>query len=168
MSDVQDTRAIDNLNTITPEKVDALLISEVVLALGSNYQAEKHLAYVQNKLAALGQVQCSAAYQNPDFTATPERPKPDYVNQCMYLRLYQAHTLSALQSAFAVLETDCNRCRTATTDSVRLVTMDIDILLIRVNEANAVWQLLSNRMPLKAHERIGVNALLTPMGLASV
>ena len=168
MRDVQNTRAIDTLETIAPETVKALLISEVVLALGSNYQAEKHLAYVQDKLVALGEAHYSDAYQNPDFTATPEHPKPDYVNQCVYLRLYQARTLVALQREFAALETDCNRCRGAlmTTDTVRLVTMDIDTLLIKASDTSAEWQLLSNRMPLKAHEHIGVTALLEVMGLS--
>ena len=167
-----DVHALKTLVSVAPETVGALPIVQVVLALGSNHQAQKHLAYVQEKMTTLGAVQYSKAYQNPDFTATPERPKPDYVNQCVYLRLDDARTLAELRQLFAALESDCQRCRMPATPhaphAVRLVTMDIDILLIKATAPAAAWQLLSNRVPLKAHERIGVAELLPAMGLHNI
>ena len=66
-----------NLATLTqcePETVQAQPVVEVVLALGSNYQADKYLPLARQRLAALGEVRLSTAFQNPDFTATLEQP----------------------------------------------------------------------------------------------
>ncbi|GAA0318967.1 2-amino-4-hydroxy-6-hydroxymethyldihydropteridine diphosphokinase [Psychrobacter aestuarii] len=168
----REAQTLDTLITTTSEEVRTLALGEVVLALGSNHDAAKHLARVHEALATLGAAHYSEAYQNPDFTASAERPKPDYVNQCVYLRLDTPQTLTALQRKFAGLESACERCRIPDTarhaDKIRLVTMDIDILLIHASTPDARWQLLSNRVPLKAHERIGIDALLSYMNLQRI
>ncbi|MFP3681353.1 hypothetical protein SB725_30165, partial [Pseudomonas sp. SIMBA_041] len=99
-----------NLATFTqcaPETVQAQPVVELVLALGSNYQADKYLPLARQRLAALGAVRLSTAFQNPDFTATLEQPKPDYTNQCVHLTLTTPISLQQLQQTFKTLEGDC-------------------------------------------------------------
>ena len=164
-----------NLATLTqcaPEMVQAHPVVELVLALGSNYQAEKYLPLARKHLSALGETRLSTAFQNPDFTATLEQPKPDYTNQCVHLALTTPMSLQQLQHTFKTLEGDCNRCRQTETNQVRLVTMDIDILLIKladkenslskelISKATSDWTIMADRYPFKGHEEAGVEELI--------
>ena len=169
-----------NLATLTkcsPEMVQAQSVAEIVLALGSNYQAEKYLPLAREMLATLGEIRLSTAFQNPDFTATIQLPKPDYTNQCVHLALTTLMSLQQLQHTFKTLEGDCNRCRQTEANQVRLVTMDIDILLIKpANKENSLskesisepmpdwiasnWVIMADRYPFKAHENAGINELV--------
>ncbi|MFP3455123.1 2-amino-4-hydroxy-6-hydroxymethyldihydropteridine diphosphokinase [Psychrobacter sp. SIMBA_152] len=164
-----------NLATFTqcaPETVQAQPVVELVLALGSNYQADKYLPLARQRLAALGAVRLSTAFQNPDFTATLEQPKPDYTNQCVHLTLTTPISLQQLQQTFKTLEGDCNRCRQTELNQVRQVTMDIDILMIKLaNVENSLskelaskpisnWIVMADRYPFKAHEKAGVQELI--------
>ena len=164
-----------NLATFTqcaPETVQAQPVVEVVLALGSNYQADKYLPLARQRLAALGEVRLSTAFQNPDFTATLEQPKPDYTNQCVHLTLTTPVSLQQLQQTFRTLEGDCHRCRQTKPNQVRRVTMDIDILMIKLaNIENSLskystfksmpdWIVMADRYPFKAHEEAGVKELI--------
>ena len=156
-----------------PETVQAQSVVEVVLALGSNYQAEKYLPIARESLAALGEIRLSTAFQNPDFTATLEQPKPDYTNQCVHLVLTTPVSLQQLQQTFRTLEGDCNRCRKTEPNQVRRVTMDIDILMIKLaNVENSLsrklaskpmpdWIVMADRYPFKAHENAGIQELIS-------
>ena len=159
-----------NLETLTqyaPEAVQAQLVTEVVLALGSNYQAKKYLPLAQECLAALGAAQLSTAFQNPDFTATPAQPKPDYTNQCVHLALTTPMSLQQLQQLFKIVEVECHRCRQNEPNQVQRVTMDIDILLVKLeqernslsNNLSTDWIVMANRYPFKAHEKVGIEEL---------
>lgn len=163
-----------NVATLTqcaPETVQAQPVVEVVLALGSNYQADKYLPLARQRLAALGEVRLSTAFQNPDFTATLEQPKLDYTNQCVHLTLTTPMHLQQLQHTFTTLESDCHRCRQTEPNQVRRVTMDIDILMIKLADKenslskNSVfksmfdWIVMADRYPFKAHEEAGVREL---------
>jgi len=163
-----------NLTTFTqcaPETVQAQPVVELVLALGSNYQADKYLPLVRESLAALGEISLSTAFQNPDFTATIELPKPDYTNQCVHLTLTTPISLQQLQQTFKTLEGDCNRCRQTEPNQIRRVTIDIDILLIKLSKENnslskklvskpmSDWIIMADRYPFKAHEEAGVREL---------
>ena len=179
-----------NLATFTrcaPEQLQTHSVTALLLALGSNYQAEKYLARVRETLADLGKIQLSTAFQNPDFTATPELPKPDYTNQCVYLTLTSAMTLQQLQQTFKKFESDCNRQRlteaqTSIKRPIETVTMDIDILLIKtvlietIPDKNSLsknktskeiakspkqWVIMADRYPFKAHERAGIEELIS-------
>jgi 2-amino-4-hydroxy-6-hydroxymethyldihydropteridine diphosphokinase len=155
-----------------PETVQAQPVVEVVLALGSNYQADKYLPLARQRLAALGAVRLSTAFQNPDFTATLEQPKPDYTNQCVHLTLTTPISLQQLHQTFRTLEGDCNRCRQNKPNQVRRVTMDIDILMVKLaNIENSLskeptsqlmsdWIVMADRYPFKAHEEAGVKELI--------
>ncbi|WP_227669422.1 2-amino-4-hydroxy-6-hydroxymethyldihydropteridine diphosphokinase [Psychrobacter sp. NG254] len=164
-----------NLATLTqcaPETVQAQSVADVVLALGSNYQAEKYLPLAREMLATLGEIQLSTAFQNPDFTATTQLLKPDYTNQCVHLVLTTPISLQQLQHTFKTLEGNCNRCRQAEANQVRLVTMDIDILLIKlaekenslskesISESTSNWIVMADRYPFKAHENAGIDELV--------
>lgn len=161
---------IASLEKYTPEQLQTQSVSAVLLALGSNYQAEKYLPRAREKLATLGQIQLSTAFQNPDFTATHELPKPDYTNQCVYLLLSSPISLQQLQQIFKQIESDCHRQRlTEAQTSVKKVTMDIDILLIATvlikdmrdkNSLSSKWIIMADRYPFKAHERVGVKELI--------
>lgn len=163
-----------DLETLTQgasETLQTQPVVEVVLALGSNYQADKYLPLVRNSLAALGNIRLSTAFQNPDFTASLEQPKPDYTNQCVHLVLTTPISLQQLQQTFKTLEGDCHRCRQTKPNQVRRVTMDIDILMIKmVGKENSLskyptfklmpnWIVMADRYPFKAHEEAGVEEL---------
>lgn len=164
-----------DLETLTQgasETLQTQPVVEVVLALGSNYQADKYLPLVRNSLAALGNIRLSTAFQNPDFTASLEQPKPDYTNQCVHLVLTTPISLQQLQQTFKTLEGDCHRCRQTKPNQVRRVTMDIDILMIKmVGKENSLskystfksmsdWIVMADRYPFKAHEEAGVEELI--------
>ncbi|MGO1283001.1 MAG: 2-amino-4-hydroxy-6-hydroxymethyldihydropteridine diphosphokinase [Psychrobacter sp.] len=157
-----------------PKQLKAQYVTAVILALGSNYQADKYLPCVREGLAALGEIQLSTPFQNPDFTATIELPKPDYINQCVYLRLAEPVTLQQLQAWFKQMEGECDRERLPVAKtSVKKVTMDIDILLIEVvtdknslsknssSNQKSEWLIMADRYPFKAHERAGVEELVS-------
>ncbi|MCG3859529.1 2-amino-4-hydroxy-6-hydroxymethyldihydropteridine diphosphokinase [Psychrobacter sp. Ps2] len=165
-----------DLETLTqgePETLQTQPVVEVVLALGSNYQADKYLPLARKRLAALGKVDLSTAFQNPDFTASLDQPKPDYTNQCVHLVLTTPMSLQRLQQTFKSLEGDCNRCRKTEPNQVRRVTMDIDILMIKLaNVENSLsrklaskpmpdWIVMADRYPFKAHENAGIQELIS-------
>lgn len=169
--------SLETLKKQTPEQLQTQSVTAVLLALGSNYQAEHYLPLVRKDLAALGEIQLSTAFENPDFTSTEAQPKPDYTNQCVYLRLVEPMTLQQLQQVFKDLEGDCHRQRlTEAQTPIKKVTMDIDILLIEtllievVSDKNSLsknkgfeesnWIVMEDRYPFKAHERAGVEELI--------
>ena len=160
---------LEDLKQCAPEQLQMQSVTAVLLALGSNYQAEKHLPFVREKLAILGEIQLSTAFQNPDFTATLEQSRPDYINQCVYLTLTSAMTLQQLQQTFKQFESDCGRQRCSETiknpiKPIKIVTMDIDILLIKLddkqNSLSKKWIIMADRYPFKAHERAGIEELV--------
>ncbi len=164
---------LETLKKCAPEQLQAQSVTAVLLALGSNYQAEYYLPRVLESLTVLGEIQLSTAFQNPDFTSTKAQPKTDYTNQCVYLSLKHAMTLQQLQQIFKQFECDCNRQRlTEAQTSVKKVTMDIDILMIETalvknSLSNKItfewpeqWIVMADRYPLKAHERAGVEELI--------
>lgn len=166
------TMNLETLKRIAPERLQQQSVTAVLLALGSNHQAEHYLSRVRMKLQAFGRVQLSTAFQNPDFTATVENPKPDYTNQCVYLNLSSATTLQQLQQSFKSFESDCNRQRKIEPNAIRQVTMDIDILLIKLsNNKNSLsnknmseWIVMADRYPFKAHESAGIEELIVGSG----
>ncbi len=151
---------IDQLKMQTFEQLQAQTVSAAVISLGSNHQAEQHLATVHESLAKLGEIKLSKAYQNPDVTATLKQTKPDYLNQCAYLVLTLPTTLQQLQQLFKQFENDCGRQRRVENTAikqvaVKKVTMDIDILLVRL-EGSSGWIVMAERYPFKAHDMAGV------------
>ena len=160
------------LTQCAPETLQAQSVAEVVLALGSNYQAERYLPRARESLAALGEIRLSTAFQNPDFTATFEQQKPDYTNQCVHLALSTPMSLQQLQQTFKALEGDCNRRRQTEPKQVRRVTMDIDILMVKLAtienslseklmfKSISDWIVMADRYPFKAHEEAGVKELI--------
>lgn len=186
-----DDTGIDTLNA-SPFVIAETAINQdaqvdlVLLAIGSNEQADYHLAQAREQLAKLGKMIVSAPLVNPDFTATPDAPKPDYTNQCIYIDLNKVLSFLELSEYFATIEMLCERQRvlesgslaektlprnraanTATTlanPPVKLVSMDVDILGFRPS-ADKEWRLIQRRLPLKEHERIGLQELLTSPAL---
>ena len=163
---------LESLTRCQPEALQDQLVTAVLLALGSNHDADTHLPRVRESLAALGEIQLSTAFQNPDFTSTEAQPKPDYTNQCVHILLTSPMTLQQLQQIFKQFECDCNRQRlTETQAPIKKVTMDIDILLIQSaidrnslsknnNIKQSKWIIMADRYPFKAHERAGIEELM--------
>ena len=163
---------LESLARCKPEALQAQPVTAVLLALGSNHDADIHLPRVRENLAAVGEIQLSSAFQNPDFTSTAAQPKPDYTNQCVHILLTSPMTLQQLQQIFKQFECDCNRQRlTETQAPIKKVTMDIDILLIALDKNNSLsnhkdfkrskWIIMADRYPFKAHERAGLEELTT-------
>lgn len=155
-------RALDIsvLEACLPEHLYEHTVSAAVLALGSNHQADQHLPRVRAELSELGSITLSTAFDNADFTATKDQPKPDYTNQCVSVTLFEGMTLQQLQRTLKQLELDCDRQRCvqrSTKPVVTQVTMDIDLLLVQLNEGQ--WRIMADRYPFKAHERAGLKEL---------
>ncbi len=147
-------------------------VSAVLLALGSNYQADYHLPYVRESLAKLGEITLSTAFENPDITATKEQPKPDYTNQSIYLALSKSMTLDQLQQTFKRLEEECGRQRLIKTKAAvkqvtfEPVTMDIDILVVKLEDKqnslsniNGKWNVIAKRYPFATYEMAGIEEI---------
>lgn len=165
--------SMEALDQHTLEELQAQSVTAVLLALGSNYHAEEYLPIARSSLADLGEIQVSTAFQNPDFTATVAQPKPDYTNQCVYLLLTAPMNVQQLQHTFKAFEGDCHRCRETEPKQIRRVTMDIDILLVKLeqeknslskksipNKSMENWIVMADRYPFKAHETAGINELV--------
>lgn len=159
---------LDNLIKLAFVELQGQTISAVLLALGSNYQADYYLPHVRERLAELGEIALSSAFKNPDITATAEQPKPDYVNQSVYLALSESMTLSQLQQAFKRLEGQCGRQRLKENEEVAIkkVSMDIDILMVKLKDKqNSLsnnknkWVIVAERLPFAEHERVGLKEL---------
>lgn len=158
------TENINHLTRQTFEQLQSQTVTAVVISLGSNHQAEQHLATVRKSLGKLGKINLSTVYQNPDITATVDQPKADYINQCAYLSLTSSMALQELKQLFKQFENDCDRQRQVEKTVIKQVTMDIDILLVKLelNENSLSiyddnnWIIVKERYPFKAHEIIGV------------
>ncbi len=150
--------ATDDLPRQTFKQLQAKKVVAVVIALGSNHQAARHLARVRQKIANLGEIKLSTAFVNPDITATADQPKPDYSNQCACLSLTSPITLQQLQQLFKQFENDCGRQRKVENTAIKQITMDIDILLVRL-ERTSEWIIMAERYPFEAHERAGIEEL---------
>lgn len=160
--------SLDNLEQCTLDKLQAHRVTAVLLALGSNYQAQKYLPIARTRLAELGEMQLSTAFQNPDFTATLELPKPDYTNQCVYLSLKTPMTLQQLEQMLKQFEEECHRQRSIEKQTlIKKVTIDIDVLLVNLqivknslsNNKKSKWVIIKDRYPFKAHETAGIKEL---------
>lgn len=150
---------VDELRRQASEQLQTQRVSEVIVALGSNYQAEQHLASIHKSLHSLGSVSLSTAFENADFTATIEQPKPDYVNQCIHLCLNTNTSLGQLHTIFKALEKRCGRQRAIENQSIiKQVAMDIDILLVKLQGSDE-WVAMANRYPFKDHESVGLMEL---------
>ena len=156
----------DDLARQSFEQLQFLQVTAVVLGLGSNFQAEYYLPQVRKSLVKLGQIRLSTAFENPDITATQERPKPNYINQCVHLVLNESTTLIQLRQGLKKLEDQCGRQRETNESSSKQVTIDIDILSVKLeNNQNSLsdkmhnWTIITERYPFADHEKIGVEEL---------
>jgi len=163
---------LEYLPKLSFAKLQALPVSAVWLALGSNYQANHYLANVRTTLAKLGEIKLSCAIKNPDITASKEQPKPDYINQGVYLALNTGMTLEQLQTFCKNLEDECGRARAQKSQgssekiTIAKVSMDIDILMVKLEDKqNSLsnienkWIIIKERFPFADHEMTGIEEL---------
>lgn len=160
---------IAKLSRLSFEHLQTQRVEELVIALGSNDQAQQRLAMVHKGIRQLGKMQLSTAFENADFTATSDQQKPNYTNQCVYLLLNHSIALSQLQTIFKGFEKECGRLRELESKQIiESVAMDIDILMVKAAKAkNSLsanfkkeWTVIAERYPFKDHERVGIMELL--------
>ena len=152
-----------------------------IVELGSNQKAQHHLKLSRAALEAKAvSASWSTEYINPDYTATPENPKPDYTNQCGYLQLDPNHnhdddgktpqSLGELVKASKVLEKQIQQdfyqaeqinkldvdtlLKSIVEPKNRQVIIDIDILAIMTESEGIIA--VAERYPFKHHEWVGL------------
>ncbi|MFC0820806.1 2-amino-4-hydroxy-6-hydroxymethyldihydropteridine diphosphokinase [Moraxella marmotae] len=126
-------------------------IQAVVLALGSNYQADAAFGVALEQLATLGVICLSDKNVAQDFTGRSRRL---YHNACAYLLLNQATDYQTLNEQCKAIERLCGRDNAKKTAEFDYqVAMDIDILAVY---AQGLWKINTARLPLKAHDIAGV------------
>lgn len=156
-------------------------VSVVLVAMGSNHHANDNLADARAMLTQLGRAVFTHLLVNPDYTATPSNPKPDYTNQCAIITLNTPISLCAFHQHIKDFERRQQRHDTKHKQQGK-ITIDIDVLAVQlvlpddilqkkhqainrnvnnnnVNTAND-WLFIASRLPLKEHERHGVKELL--------
>lgn len=156
-------------------------VSVVLVAMGSNHHANDNLADARAMLTQLGHAVFTHLLVNPDYTATPSNPKPDYTNQCAIITLDTPISLCAFHQHIKDFERRQQRHDIKHKQQGK-ITIDIDVLAVQlasqddilqkkhhainrnvnnnnVNTAND-WLFIASRLPLKEHERHGVKELL--------
>lgn len=149
-----------------------------IVELGSNQEASHHLQQSRKMLEdQASEAYWSTEFINPDYTATAENPKPDYTNQCGYLKLNQADqsrlTLGELVKASKVIEKQIQQhcyeaekinrlevdelLQSITEPKNRVVIIDIDILAIVTDSGKIIA--VEERYPFKHHEWVGLTEL---------
>lgn len=157
----------------------------ILVELGSNESAQKHLEQARGVLTDMAvQAVWSTEFINPDYTATPDNPKPDYTNQCGYLVLDNSdknldssndlETLGELIKTTKVIEKKIQRdfhaanqiisvdteyfLETIAEPKNRQVIIDIDVLAFK--KQGSGWIGIEERYPFKHHEWVGINELV--------
>ena len=178
---------IKDFKTIQRQVIDSIKplieISEIkpvayIVELGSNHQAGHHLQQARMALTRhSNQTYWTTEYINPDYTATPSNPKPDYTNQCGYLQLNldegQQLCLGELIRVSKVIEKQIQRnfyeadklnkldvdslIKSISQPTNRQVIIDIDILAIKTNSGKLIA--VEERYPFKDHEWVGITEL---------
>ncbi len=160
-------------------------VTHLLVALGSNWQPQKHLAFAEKKLAELGSVQFSKVFVNPDYTVNyndnshnnthnntyndKSLAKADYSNQCAIIELTKPSKLDELIKQLKSIEDACQRQRygqrsNLTTKTNLKVSLDIDVLavILAIDENPIIkksWFAIDKRYPFRHHEWVGVEEL---------
>lgn len=115
---------------LQPAQQDSLL-SVVLLAMGSNHHAKANLSAARAMLGQWGDAVFSHLLVNPDYTATPNNPKPDYTNQCAVITLHTPTSLTAFNQHIKDFEHDRQRHHIGHKRQGK-VTIDIDVLAVKL------------------------------------
>lgn len=138
------------MKSISLQTAKSLTPNCLLIALGSNYQAEIFLNFARQQLATFGKGQFSSVFINPDYR-NPNNPQ--YSNQCAIIFIEKKQLLAKIIQQLKLLEITCQRQK-----NQPLVTLDIDVLAIKI-EKSPHWQIIDKRYPFKPHEMIGINEL---------
>lgn len=149
----------------------------IMLAMGSNHNANDNLAHARMMLKQLGETVFSSLLVNADYTATTAQPKPDYTNQCGIVVPYTPINLHTVNQQLKKFESHQHRHH-ACHQRLGRVTIDIDVLAVRLAMPDdrqnhqginfAKWLFIPNRLPLKSHECHGVRELIAQDYLSSI
>lgn len=126
-------------------------VERLVIALGSNHQADTAFACALNELHELGEIHLSQVVMGQDFTGRSQRV---YHNACAYIVLTKSMQYTDIENKLKQIERDCGRNpakKCAEYDYE--VAMDLDILAVY---ADGKWQMNPARLPLKSHDVQGV------------
>lgn len=154
----------------------------VLLSMGSNHHANTNLSSARAMLGKWGDAVFSHLLVNPDYTATPNNPKPDYTNQCAIITLHTPISLTAFNQYIKDFEYCQQRHHTEHKQQGK-VTIDIDVLAVKLaladnshkdpanvtathfiattdyKNAASDWLFIASRLPLKAYEQQGLHEI---------
>lgn len=120
------------------------IISQVVIAVGSNTDSDRAFAIMQHELLTLGEFVLSESVVGQDFT---HKTDCVYHNACLKLTLTHPLPYDDLNQRLKYIEIQCGR----TKDGDK-VAMDLDILAVY----DGVWHSVPKRLPFKQHEKAGL------------
>lgn len=121
------------------------MINQYVIALGSNHQSEIAFNIALNELKTLGEVNVSPVVIGVDFTGKTDRI---YHNAVVVLTLFNPLAYDEFNLILKNIEKQCGR-----NHDKKQIPMDLDILAFY----DKVWQIVSKRLPFKAHEKKGLS-----------
>lgn len=160
----------DSFKAISFETAKTLKVRKILLALGSNYQADINLPFAHQELAYLGNLNSSNIFINPDYSTNGDI-KPNYSNQCIILDLFNSVDIVSIIKKFKNIELQTGRkhyqklefnaqSKMENSSIPRYISLDIDVLAIQSDYNPNVWLILEKRYPLKPHEKVCLKGLL--------
>lgn len=126
-------------------------VTHLVIALGSNYQADTAFACAVSKLQKFGEMRLSLLVTGSDFTGRSQRV---YHNAVAHIALTKSMQYTDIETTLKQIEQACGRDpakKCAEYDYE--VAMDLDILAASID---GQWQMNPARLPLKGHDMQGV------------
>ncbi|MDO4441742.1 MAG: 2-amino-4-hydroxy-6-hydroxymethyldihydropteridine diphosphokinase [Moraxella sp.] len=125
-------------------------ITALVIAMGSNHNANSSFTIALTALCELGHVRCSSVVVGRDFTG---RTSDEYHNACAVLNLDHPQSVDDIHGQLKHIERLCGRELGGSS-----VPMDLDILAVF---DGTDWLVSQKRLPFKAHERAGLSEVAT-------
>ncbi len=124
-------------------------MTEAVIAMGSNDDADRAFLLAIQALETLGQMTMSQTIVSPDFT---QKTNHIYHNACVRLILKVPLSFFELKTALKNIESHCGRSFDSS-----CVAMDLDILA--VSYLPYQWHISQKRLPFKNHEILGLGQI---------
>lgn len=121
------------------------MISQYVIALGSNINSQHAFEIALMELKKLGEILVSSITSSGDFTG---KTSLIYHNAVMMMTLDEPLIYDELNALLKDIEIKCGR-----TDIKHIVPMDLDILAYY----DDIWCIVDKRLPFKLHEKRGLS-----------
>lgn len=125
------------------------MISQYIVALGSNNNSKMSFDVALTELKKLGDVVLSSVMVGKDFTGKTELI---YHNAVMMISLYAPMVYDDFNELLKNVESKCGR---ENHGILKFVPMDLDILAYYDDN----WKIIKKRTPFKDHEKKGLNEI---------